>query len=67
MNDGERENWVNNDEVLYDWWKAEGGTIRNFIRANREELDRYIGAKLTPPKKSGILGEPHHGGPPYTR
>jgi hypothetical protein len=50
LNDQDRKLWVENDENLYDWWKAEGGSLGSFVRANREELDRYITAKLTKPK-----------------
>lgn len=65
MNDQERENWVQNDEVLYTWWRSTGDSLRRFIRAERKELDRYIAAKLTPPKNSGILGVAAQADPPH--
>lgn len=49
MNDNDREEWIDNDEDLYNWWKAEGGSIRNFIRANKEKIDKYIKAMMQPP------------------
>ena len=46
MNDADREEWVNNDEGLYLWWKGSGKSKRAFIRENREELTRVIKAAL---------------------
>jgi len=42
INNAEREMWVNNDEGLYRWWKREGGSLRDFIKNNREEIDALI-------------------------
>jgi len=42
MNDEERRQWVNNDEGLYRWWQASGLSVRDFIKQNREDLDRVI-------------------------
>jgi hypothetical protein len=42
MNDSDRAEWIDNDEGLYDWWRFSRQSKRNFIRANREELTRYI-------------------------
>lgn len=36
------EEWVDNHEPLYTWWKLEGGSKRAFVRANREELEAAI-------------------------
>lgn len=36
------EQWVNNDEGLYNWWKSEGGSLRSFVQANREEIERGV-------------------------
>jgi hypothetical protein len=46
MNDDEREDWVNNVESLYFWWKGSGLSMRNFIRQNREAIDKEIQAIL---------------------
>ncbi len=42
MNDNEREQWVNNDEGLYLWWKAERKAMRTFIRQHRQDIDHHI-------------------------
>lgn len=46
MNDRDRENWINNDEGLYDWfnsWKRRNtGGMRGFIKEHREEIDAAI-------------------------
>ena len=43
MNDVDRAQWVDNDEGLYDRWKASGKTKRDWIRENRIMLDQVIG------------------------
>jgi hypothetical protein len=47
LNDHEREQWINNDEGLYDWWQRSRCSMRQFIRENREELDSLILAALS--------------------
>lgn len=42
LNDKIREDWVNNDEGLYLWWKDSRMPMRRFIRENREEIDKAI-------------------------
>lgn len=42
MNDREREQWIDNDEGLYDWWRRSGLSKRRFIRENRSEIDAAI-------------------------
>lgn len=42
MNDTEREQWIDNDEGLYDWWRQSRKSKREFIRANRDEIDAAI-------------------------
>jgi hypothetical protein len=42
LTNDDREDWVNNDEGLYDWWQASGLSIRAFIRQNRELIDEAI-------------------------
>jgi hypothetical protein len=41
-NDEEREQWIANDEGLYDWQRKSGLSMRAFIRANRAEIDAAI-------------------------
>jgi len=42
MNNSEREDWVMNDEGLYDWWKSSKMSLRKFIKENRKEIDEAI-------------------------
>lgn len=42
MNDTEREQWVNNDEGLYNWQRRSRLSMRAFVRANRAEIDAAI-------------------------
>lgn len=42
MNNTEREQWIDNDEGLYDWWRSSRLSKREFIRRNREEIDAAI-------------------------
>ena len=42
MNDTERDQWVDNDEGLYDEWKRSGLSKRAFIRQNRSLIDGVI-------------------------
>ena len=50
INDSDREQWINQDEGLYQWWKSSGLGMRAFIRANRDEIDVEIASVLdTPP------------------
>jgi len=55
MNDSDRAEWVNNDEGLYNWWKSEGGSLRNFIRNHREEITRVIENVLSGKKPAHYL------------
>ncbi len=52
MNDAEREQWVNNDEPLYTWWKSTLLGLRPFVRANRDEIDARISDELNRPPRS---------------
>lgn len=42
MNNTEREQWIDNDEGLYDWWKSSRLSKREFIRQNRAEINAAI-------------------------
>jgi hypothetical protein len=44
MNDAEREQWVDNDEGLYDLMRSFGLSRRAFIRTYRAEIDAVIAA-----------------------
>jgi hypothetical protein len=47
VNDTDREQWIDNDEGLYDWWRSSQLDKRTFIRANRTGIDAVIAAVLT--------------------
>jgi len=40
------EQWIDNDESLYNWWKRSRSSKRQFIRDNRTELESCIYAAL---------------------
>lgn len=42
MNNTEREQWIDNDEGLYRWWKSSRLSKREFIKASRDEIDAAI-------------------------
>lgn len=42
MNNREREDWVNNDEGLYNWWKSSRMSMTKFLKENRAEIDEVI-------------------------
>lgn len=44
MNDTEREQWIDNDEGLYNWWRGTRPRIskRAFVRENRAEITAAI-------------------------
>jgi hypothetical protein len=43
MNDTERSQWVDNDEGLYNLWRASRQGKRAWLRANRAMVDEAIG------------------------
>jgi hypothetical protein len=46
------EQWVDNDESLYDWWRRSRQGKRAFVRENRAELTRAIVAvRDAPPRE----------------
>jgi len=42
MNNEERRLWVLNDEELYTWFKGTHLSMTEFLKENREELDKCI-------------------------
>ena len=42
MNNREREQWIDNDEGLYSWWKGSRQSKRTFIKENRADIDDVI-------------------------
>lgn len=54
-NDSERQDWINNDEGLYNWKRSSGLSMREFIRQNRAEIDAAID-NVTSGSASALLG-----------
>lgn len=42
MNNTKREQWIDNDEGLYNWWKSSKLSKREFIKQNKAEIDAAI-------------------------
>ena len=42
INNADREQWIDNDEGLYNWWRSSRLSKREFIRENNVELDAAI-------------------------
>lgn len=42
LNDKDREQWIDNDEGLYCWWRSTKLSKREFIRQNRAEITAAI-------------------------
>lgn len=42
MNNTDREQWIDNDEGLYNWWKSSRLSKRAFIKENRAAIDEAI-------------------------
>ena len=55
LNDEDREQWIMNDEGLYNWFRSSRLSMRNFIRQNRKELDECIKPVLTGKKPAHYL------------
>lgn len=55
MNDSERAEWLDNDEGLYDWWRASKQSKRDFIRENREAITLAINNVLDGDKPAHYL------------
>jgi hypothetical protein len=49
------EQWVDNDEGLYRWWRQSRLPKREFIRRNRDELRAAVGRVLSGEKKAHYL------------
>jgi len=59
MNDSDREDWVSNDEGLYDmaqqWLRRNKGGMRAFLREHREVIDEVVGQVTTGHRRPGYL------------
>ena len=63
MNNREREQWIDNDEGLYLWWKSTGLSMRAFIKQERAEIDAAISAALDRKPVRPDLGRPAYNTP----
>ena len=55
MNDTERSQWIDNDEGLYNWWKASKLPKSRFINLNRLLLTKFIEDRLNHPNAAHSL------------
>lgn len=55
LNDHDRQQWVDNDEGLYRWWRSTGLSRREFIRQNRSEIDKAVRAMVNGERRSHYL------------
>lgn len=58
LSNREREQWILNDEGLYNWFRSDRDPMSKFISENREEIDKIISAHRRlnkPPNRGGSL------------
>ena len=55
MNDKDREQWIDNDEGLYCWWRSTRQPKRRFINENRQALTETINNVLNSTKPAHYL------------
>ena len=55
LNNSDREQWIDNDEGLYRWWKQSRLSKRNFIKENKEDIDKAILNVLNGTKQAHYL------------
>ena len=61
MNDEDREQWIDNDEGLYRWWRSSRQpngkrmSKRQFVKENRQELTEAINNMLNNTKPAHYL------------
>jgi hypothetical protein len=55
VNDTDREEFIDNDEGLYRWWKGTRLPKRRFIRENRRKIDEVINNVQSGKKPSHYL------------
>jgi len=46
MNNNYRNQWIDNDEGLYNWWRSSRLSKSAFIRENKKEIDEAIARYL---------------------
>lgn len=55
MNNTDRSQWIDNDEGLYCWWKSSKLSKAQFIKENKEEIDKAINNVLGNEKPAHYL------------
>lgn len=55
MNDNDRNQWIDNDEGLYNWWLGSGKSKKNFIKENRAQISEIIDNVTGGKKKAHYL------------
>lgn len=55
LNDHDRQQWIENDEGLYNWQRRSGLPIGQFIKQNRQAIDEVILAVRTGQKPAHYL------------
>ena len=58
MNNSEREQWIANDEGLYNWKRQSRLSMREFIKQNRAEIDAAINNVTTAKQPAHYLAYP---------
>lgn len=54
------EQWIDNDEGLYKWWKSSRQAKCTFVRENRQELEACILRCLNAPPQSSAFQIPYN-------
>jgi len=55
MNDFQREQWIMNDEGLYDMWKRSHKGITTYVRQNRKLIDELVTPIISGEKRTHYL------------
>jgi hypothetical protein len=55
MNNDDRSQWVDNDEGLYDMWKKSRKSKKEFIKENKELIDKLADNVMNGTKKQHYL------------
>lgn len=58
MNNTYREQWIDNDEGLYNWWKSTRLSKAKFIKENRAEIDAAIERMTSGKERQHYLAYP---------
>jgi len=56
LNDSDRQEWINNDEGLYNWQRRSRQSMKAFIKTNKAEIDQAVCAALNVNPRSSFGG-----------